>query len=50
MDVYLELAEDIVDNCDLTLDQAKKVVQFLENEGLVDYDTLKETYLYPEEE
>ena len=40
-----QLALDILDVASIYNDQAKAVVAFLVQEGLVDYETLKEYYL-----
>lgn len=43
-DVYKELAIDLLTCCELGKDQADAIVKFLDNEGLIDYDNLKEYY------
>lgn len=48
--IYDELAIDIVSNCSLTMHIARKVVRYLESEGILDYDILKEHYLGFEED
>jgi hypothetical protein len=51
IDVYEELAKDIVDCVTgIDLETAKQIVSFLSNEDIVDYDGLKELYLYNEED
>ena len=50
MDVYEELALDLVTECGLRMFTARKVVKYLQNNGHVDYDALKERYLYGDEE
>lgn len=50
VDVYNELAIDLLTACSLNMFQAKKIVAFLCNEGFIDYDFLKEYYLYGDEE
>lgn len=40
-----ELAMDIIDESDIWPHQAEKIVNFLLQEGLIDYDILKEYYL-----
>jgi hypothetical protein len=45
IDVFHELATDLLTVCELGMDQAEKIVAFLHNEGFVDYDFLKEYYL-----
>lgn len=49
-DVYHLLAIDLVKNCGLDMFTAKKIIRFLEDDGHIDYDALKEHYLYEEEE
>lgn len=48
-DVYDLLANDLVHNVGLDYGTAIEVVEFLSNNDYVDYDTLKEIYLYDEE-
>jgi len=48
--VYKKLAIDLLKTCDLGLDKAERIVKFLQNYGLVDYDTLKEYYSDDEDE
>lgn len=45
-DVYEMLAQDLVNNTELDYDQALEVVDFLSNNDYIDYNTLKEIYLY----
>lgn len=45
VDVYDELARDLLMATDLGLDQAREIVRFLQMEGHIDYDQLKEYYL-----
>lgn len=45
-DVYELLADDLVNNVGLEYDQALEVVDFLQNNDFIDYDVLKEIYLY----
>jgi hypothetical protein len=45
---YYELAIDLLTHCDLRMDQAKTIVAFLDDQALLDYDTLKEYYLEDE--
>ncbi len=45
-DVYELLAKDISDNTDIDYAQAIEVVTFLEDNGFIDYDNLKEIYIY----
>lgn len=47
-DVYELLAQDIRDNVGVDYATALEVVTFLEDNGFVDYDNLKEIYLYDE--
>ena len=42
--IYEELAIDIVTNCSVNMFTARKVVEYLQSEGLIDYDNLKEHY------
>lgn len=44
-DVYEELAIDMVINCNMNMFDARKAVKFLDEEGHIDYDALKEHYL-----
>ncbi len=50
VDVYLILERDLIRNLDLTEKKAREVVQFLDSEGVIDYDLLKEVYFYPDED
>lgn len=43
-DIYKELAYDIFANTATDLAQAENIVDWLKNEGLLDYDNLKEYY------
>lgn len=47
--VYEELVIDLVTNCNLTMFHARKIVNYLRGEGILDYDQLKEYYLEDEE-
>lgn len=53
MDVYYKLAEDLDNRLELVdkygLDP-KLIVRALDAIGVIDYDVLKEVYLYPEED
>jgi len=40
-----ELELDLLDTVDIYPHQAKEIIQFLLQEGLIDYDILKEYYL-----
>ena len=42
--VYNELVIDLITNCDINGIQAWKIVNYLQNEGILDYDILKEYY------
>lgn len=42
--IYKELAYDIFANTATDLAQAENIVDWLQNEGLLDYDNLKEYY------
>lgn len=44
-DVYHELVIDLTSNCGLDMFTARKVVNFLTQQGHVDYDALKEYYI-----
>ena len=44
--VYDELIADIMSFGEVDRETASSIAQFLQNEGLVDYDTLKEYYDY----
>lgn len=51
LDVYSELAIDLLTaTSQLTMFQSKQIVEFLQEEGFIDYDQLKEYYLYDAEE
>lgn len=43
--LYEELSHDLLTCCTLDIDQAKAIVEFLDDQGLLDYDALKEYYL-----
>lgn len=43
-DVYNDLVIDLVSNCRLNMFTARKIVEFLKQEGHIDYDALKEYY------
>lgn len=49
-DVYDSLMIDLVKNVGIDMFTARKIVNYLENEGHIDYDALKEHYLYGEED
>lgn len=49
-DVYDLLAKDIYNNVDIDPGTAYLVVEFLLNNDFIDYDTLKEIYIYDDEE
>jgi predicted transcriptional regulator len=42
--VYEDLVIDIVTHCNMNMFQARKVVNYLRGEGILDYDILKEYY------
>lgn len=42
--VYEEMVIDLITNCNLNAFQARKVVNYLRGEGIMDYDILKEYY------
>ena len=42
--VYEELVIDIVTNCNTNMHEARKVINYLRGEGILDYDILKEYY------
>lgn len=42
--VYEELVIDIVTQCNMNMFEARKVVNYLRGEGILDYDGLKEYY------
>lgn len=48
-DVYELLTRDLENNVGLDYSQALEVVEFLTDNDFIDYDTLKEIYLYDEE-
>lgn len=50
IDIHKEFAIDLMSAAPLSLEEAKKLASFLESEGFVDYDTLKEIYLYGEDD
>ncbi len=45
-DVYELLTQDLVNNVGLDYMQALEVVDFLQSNDFIDYDTLKEIYVY----
>jgi hypothetical protein len=45
INVYEELAVDLLMAGNFTIDQTRQIVTWLQNENLIDYDTLKEYYL-----
>lgn len=47
-DVYELLAKDLMQNVGLDYAQALEVVEFLEDNDFISYDTLKEIYIYDE--
>lgn len=47
--VYEELTIDLITNCRMNAFDARKVVSFLEDRGIIDYDNLKEIYSDDEE-
>lgn len=50
-DVYAMLAEKLSDELGPTeMNSWKDIVEYLENNGFIDYDNLKEIFLYGEEE
>lgn len=50
MDVYKEFKNEMLETVYMTEEQADDVIAFLNDRGLLDYDSLKEIYLYPEED
>ena len=48
--VYEELVIDLVTNCNLNMFDARKIVNYLRGEGIVDDDILKEYYSEEESE
>ncbi len=48
--IYHDLAIDLVKNCRIDMFTARKIVDFLKQEGHIDYDALKEYYLGDEDE
>lgn len=49
-DVYEMLAETIATAGGIAITKARDIVSDLESKGLVDYDNLKEVYLYGDQE
>lgn len=47
--VYEELVIDLITNCNMNAFQARKVINYLKDEGILDYDNLKEYYSEDEE-
>ena len=43
--VYEELTIDLISNCRMNAFDARKVVNYLKDKGILDYDNLKELYL-----
>ncbi len=51
MNVYEELAKSITEwDSEMSFFDAQQLVQFLDSEGVLDYDNLKEIYLYSNED
>ncbi len=50
IDVYKELATDLLTATHLGMDQAVAIVSFLKDEGFIDYDQLKEYYIYEDDD
>lgn len=48
--VYNELVIDLVENCKINSFDARKIVRYLDDEGFLDYDLLKEHYAEEDEE
>lgn len=48
--VYEELIIDLITNCNLNAFNARKIVNYLRGEGIIDYDILKEYYSEEEAE
>lgn len=42
--VYEELVIDLVTNCNLNMFQGHMIVDYLRNEGIIDYDALRKYY------
>ena len=42
--VYEELVIDLVTNCNLNMFQARKIVEYLRGEGIIDIDGLRKYY------
>lgn len=42
--VYEDLMIDIVSNCNTTMFEVRKIVNYLKDEGVLDYDILKEYF------
>ncbi len=47
--VYEDLMIDIVMNCNTNMFEARKVINYLRDQGILDYDILKEYYDQNEE-
>lgn len=50
IDVYEKLADELMFEFGFTASVAQNIVSFLEDQGVIDYDTLKEIFLYDDEE
>lgn len=50
MDVYEQFKQELLETVYITEETADDVVKFLDNLGILDFDHLKEIYLYPEED
>lgn len=47
--VYDELVIDLIENCRMTAFDARKAVNYLKDQGILDYDQLKEYFSEDEE-
>jgi hypothetical protein len=50
VDVYDEFRKELLETVYLTEETADDVIAFLNDRGVLDYDMLKEIYLYGEDE
>lgn len=48
--VFDELVIDIITNCNTNAFEARKIVNYLRGEGILDYDILKEYFTEDEED
>lgn len=47
--VYAQFAQDLIRVTEIDIEQAYTIIDWLEENGLTDYDMIKEKYLYPDQ-